>query len=62
MCAPLLDAALEPLGSATQVDAYNVLKGIGNLCIGAAADDRYEAEVVVQLLVTGVLAPPPELP
>ncbi|WP_407317997.1 TetR/AcrR family transcriptional regulator [Isoptericola halotolerans] len=62
VCASLLDAALEPLGSATQVDAYNVLKGIGNLCIGAAADDRYEAEVVVQLLVTGVLAPPPELP
>lgn len=62
VCASLLEAALEPVGSAPRVDAYNVLKGIGNLCIGAAADGQYEAEMVVQLLISGVLAPGPEHP
>ncbi|MFJ2298311.1 TetR/AcrR family transcriptional regulator [Oerskovia paurometabola] len=52
----LLEAALEPMDTAPPVDAYNVLKGIGNLCIGAAVDDRYDAAVLVQLLVSGVLS------
>lgn len=56
VCAALLEAALESADTAPPVDAYNVLKGIGNLCIGAAADARYEAEVLVQLLISGVLA------
>ncbi|MBD7997765.1 TetR/AcrR family transcriptional regulator [Oerskovia sp. Sa2CUA8] len=52
----LLEAALEPMDTAPPVDAYNVLKGIGNLCIGAAVDDRYDAAALVQLLVSGVLS------
>lgn len=56
VCGSLLDAALGPVGAAPPLDAYNVLKGIGNLCVGAAADARYEAAVLVQLLITGVLA------
>jgi AcrR family transcriptional regulator len=55
VCGALLEAALEPVGGAPPVDAYNVLKGIGNLCIGAADDARYEAPALVQLLVSGVL-------
>lgn len=57
VCDSLLDAALESSEAALQVDAYNVLKGIGNLCIGAASDTRYTADVLVQLLISGVLSP-----
>jgi hypothetical protein len=57
VCGSLLEAALESVDTAPPVDAYTVLKGIGNLCIGAADDARYEAEALVQLLISGVLAP-----
>ncbi|MDV8006637.1 TetR/AcrR family transcriptional regulator [Rhodococcus sp. IEGM 1318] len=56
VCGSLLEAALESVGTASRVDAYNVLKGIGNLCIGAGSDARYKAEVLVQLFISGVLA------
>jgi len=52
----LLEAALESSDATAPIDAYNVLKGIGNLCIGAGTDARYDAEALVQLLITGVLA------
>lgn len=55
VCAALLDAALAHANHAPTVDAYNVLKGIGNLCIGAANDPDYGADKLVQLLVSGVL-------
>lgn len=55
VCGSLLEAAFESLDTAPAVDAYNVLKGIGNLCIGAAADPRYDANALVQLLISGVL-------
>jgi AcrR family transcriptional regulator len=55
VCAALLDAALEYCGAMPTVGAYNLMKGIGNLCIGAAADPAYDADRLVQLLVTGVL-------
>jgi AcrR family transcriptional regulator len=57
VCGSLLEAALEPAAKTLPVDAYNVLKGIGNLCIGAADDPRYRVETLVQLFITGVLAP-----
>lgn len=56
VCGSLLEAALESHDTTPPIDAYNVLKGIGNLCIGSAADARYEAEILVQLLISGVLA------
>ncbi|MFJ2541454.1 TetR/AcrR family transcriptional regulator [Microbacterium sp. NPDC087589] len=56
VCDDLLNAALETVDAEPPVDAYNVLKGIGNLCIGAAADARYEADALVQLLISGVLS------
>lgn len=56
VCGALLEAVLEPDRAAPPVDAYNFLKGIGNLCIGAESDAEYEAEALVQLLITGVLA------
>ena len=57
VCGVLLKAALESVDTAAPVDAYTVLKGIGNLCVGAADDVRYEAEPLVQLLISGLLAP-----
>jgi AcrR family transcriptional regulator len=56
VCRSLLEAALESVDTAPPVDAYTVLKGIGNLCIGAGDDARYEAGALVQLLISGVLA------
>lgn len=58
VCGSLLDAARAELGAtASPADAYTVLKGIGNLCIGATADPHYDADELVQLLISGVLAP-----
>lgn len=56
VCATLLDAAGEAVGAAPRTDAYNVLRGIGNLCIGASQDPNYEARDLVQLLISGVLS------
>lgn len=55
VCETLLDAAGTSLGVVPAADPYNVLKGIGNLCIGASDDPDYEADRLVQLLISGVL-------
>lgn len=56
VCGSLLEAAREPGAAATEIDAYNVLKGIGNLCIIASSDAQYDPAALVQLLISGVLA------
>ena len=56
VCDSLLEAALQSVDTAPPLDAYNVLKGIGNLCIGAASDTRYDAVTLVQLLISGLLS------
>lgn len=56
VCATLVDAACEAHGAAPPTDAYNVLRGIGNLCIGASKDPRYSADDVVQIFISGVLS------
>ncbi|MEV4736598.1 MULTISPECIES: TetR/AcrR family transcriptional regulator [unclassified Microbacterium] len=56
VCGSLLEASLGKERAAGPIDGYSVLKGVGNLCIGAAADPRYDADAVVQLLISGVLA------
>ncbi|MCG7593817.1 TetR/AcrR family transcriptional regulator [Mycobacterium sp. PSTR-4-N] len=38
------------------VDAYEFLRGVGNLCVGAEKDERYDARRVVGLLVAGLTA------
>ncbi len=53
--ATLLDAACESAGVVPSVDAYTVLRGIGNLCIGAVSGTDYRASALVQLLISGVL-------
>jgi AcrR family transcriptional regulator len=55
VCGLLLDAARKSVDPAPTVDAYNLLRGIGNLCIGAATDPLYDANTLVQLLISGAL-------
>lgn len=53
VCADLLAAAG---GTAGDVTAYEVLRGIGNLCIGAGGDPLFDTRRVVGAYVSGVLA------
>jgi len=36
------------------VDAYQLMRGVGNLCIGADTDGRYDARPLVELLLAGL--------
>ena len=52
VCGDLLDAAAGEIRSG--VDAYELMRGVGNLCIGAEHDDRYDARKLVALLIDGL--------
>ncbi len=53
-CARLLDAAVAAGEIRADVQAYALLRGVGNLCIGAGADPRYDARQMAALLVAGL--------
>jgi AcrR family transcriptional regulator len=55
--ARLLDAAAASGEIRADLEAYEVLRGVGNLCIGADSDPRYDARRVVALLVSGLRRP-----
>ncbi|PPG55881.1 TetR family transcriptional regulator [Rathayibacter sp. AY2B7] len=55
VCGDLLEAARPARILASSLSGYMLLKGIGNLCIGAAHDPDYDADTLVQALVTGAL-------
>ncbi|MFI6846157.1 TetR/AcrR family transcriptional regulator [Kitasatospora sp. NBC_00085] len=54
VCAQLLDAAVDAgeIGPGTQ--AYELMRGIGNLCIGRDSDPRYDPRRLVGLLLQGL--------
>lgn len=52
-CAALLDAATDAGQVRADVDAYELLRGVGNLSIGAE-NPRYDARRMVNLLLTGL--------
>jgi AcrR family transcriptional regulator len=54
VCDQLLDAATEAGEICTGVDAYQLMRGVGNLCIGADSDARYDARRLVELLLAGL--------
>ncbi|MBL1075784.1 TetR/AcrR family transcriptional regulator [Nocardia sp. 2] len=54
VCAQLLDAAAAADEIRPGMDAYELLRGVGNLCIGADSDPRYDARRMVELLITGL--------
>ena len=57
VCAGLLDAAAATGDVRRDVDAYALMRGIGNLCIGAGTDPRYDARQLVGLLLAGLGRP-----
>ncbi|CAA9472590.1 MAG: Transcriptional regulator, AcrR family [uncultured Rubrobacteraceae bacterium] len=57
VCARLLDAAAEAGEVRPGTDAYGLMRGVGNLCIGADNDPRYDARRMVGLLIAGLLQP-----
>ncbi|MGW3247320.1 TetR/AcrR family transcriptional regulator [Streptomyces sp. NPDC001070] len=55
VCAELLDAAAAAGEIGPGMDAYGLLRGIGNLCVGVDGDARYDARRMVGLLIAGLL-------
>jgi hypothetical protein len=55
VCAQLLAAASEAGEISADIDAYELIRGIGNLCIGVDNDPRYDARRMVELLIAGLL-------
>jgi AcrR family transcriptional regulator len=56
-CARLLDAAAEAGEIRSDIDAYELMRGIGNLCIGADTDPRYDARRMIGLVIAGMRLP-----
>ncbi len=54
VCARLLDAAAAAGEIRPDVDAFELMRGVGNLCIGADSDPRYDARRMVGLLIAGL--------
>lgn len=57
VCTELLNAAIDAGEISTDIEAYQLMRGIGNLCIGAETDPRYNARHLVALLVAGLRQP-----
>jgi len=54
VCAQLLDAAAEAGEIRPDMDAFDLMHGVGNLCIGADNDPHYDARRLVNLLIAGL--------
>ncbi|MEV0503193.1 TetR/AcrR family transcriptional regulator [Streptomyces spectabilis] len=54
VCTELLGAAAASGEIRSDLDAYQLMRGIGNLCVGADSDPRYDARRVVATLVAGL--------
>jgi AcrR family transcriptional regulator len=54
VCTQLLAAAAEAGEISADIDAYELMRGIGSLCVGADTDPRYHARRMVELLIAGL--------
>ncbi|MEU2283816.1 helix-turn-helix domain-containing protein [Streptomyces sp. NPDC013178] len=54
VCTQLLEAAAASGEIRSDLEAYELMRGVGNLCIGADSDPRYDARRLVGLLVAGL--------
>jgi hypothetical protein len=54
VCAQLLDAAAMAGEIVPGLDAYGLMLGVGNLCIGADNNPRYDARRMVELVIAGL--------
>lgn len=59
VCDQLLTAARSSGEVTADIGAYALMRGIGNLCIGAGTDPRYDATELVRLLGQGLTRPGP---
>lgn len=57
VCAQLLDAAIEAGEIKPGTHAYELMRGIGNLCAGRDGDPRYDPRRLVELLLRGLRQP-----
>ena len=55
VCAQLLAAAAQAGEISAEIDAYELMRGIASLCVGADNDPRYNARRMVELLIVGLL-------
>jgi len=54
VCAQLLDAAATAGEIVPGMDAYGLMLGVGNLCVGADNNPRYDARRMVELVIGGL--------
>lgn len=54
VCAELLGAAAGAGEIRTDIEALGLMRGVGNLCIGAGKDPRYDARRMVGVLLAGL--------
>nr|WP_199853957.1 TetR/AcrR family transcriptional regulator [Plantactinospora sp. BB1] len=54
VCAELLDAAVRAGEIRPDIGALELMRGVGNLCIGADRDPRYDARRMVEVLLAGL--------
>ncbi|MFJ5966876.1 TetR/AcrR family transcriptional regulator [Streptomyces sp. NPDC093060] len=59
VCAQLLDAAVDADEIRPGTHPYELMRGIGNLCIGRDSDPRYDPRRLVELLLRGLRRPQP---
>jgi AcrR family transcriptional regulator len=59
VCGELLDAAVAVGEIRPGMDAYELLRAVGNLCVGVGGDSRYDARRMVRLLIAGLFQPRP---
>ncbi|MFJ9870895.1 TetR/AcrR family transcriptional regulator [Streptomyces sp. NPDC101165] len=57
VCAQLLDAAADAGEIRPDRQPYELMRGIGNLCIGRDSDPRYDPRRLVELLLRGLRRP-----
>jgi AcrR family transcriptional regulator len=54
VCGQLLEASAAAGEIRPGQDAYELLRGVGNLCAGAGSDPRYSPQHLVELLIAGL--------
>lgn len=57
VCAQLLKAAARADEVRADVDALELMRGVGNLCVSIGGDSRYDARRMVGLLIAGLRQP-----
>lgn len=56
VCAQLLRAAADAGEITSDIDAYELMRGVGNLCVGHDTDPRYDPRRLIALLLDGLRA------